>query len=211
MSILLCAATELEIRPTAEFLQKEKLPIEVLVTGVGLAAAMYGITRAILHKRPFVVVQAGVAGALDRTLELGRVVAVRSEFTGDEGVEENGSFRSLFDMGLAGGDQFPYAGRKLLNNGPLIKECGLPLVDGVTVNEISTNSNRIDYYRSMGASSESLEGAALHYAGLMENISFLQLRSFSNFIGERDKSKWMMAEAIANLNLYLQKLIKTLT
>lgn len=211
MSILICAATELEIRPTAEFLQKEKLPVEVLVTGVGLAAAMYGITRAVLHKRPSVVVQAGVAGALDKKAVLGKVVAVRSDFIGDEGVEENGSFRSLFDLGLAGNDQFPYTGRKLVNTGALVERCGLPVVDGVTVNDISTNSNRIDHYRSLGASSESLEGAALHYVALMEDISFLQLRSFSNFIGERDKSKWMMAEAIANLNLYLQKLIKTLT
>lgn len=211
MSILLCAATELEIRPTAEFLRKEGLPVEVVVTGVGLAAAMYRITRAVLDRKPSMVIQAGVAGSLDEKLELGQTVAVRSEIIGDEGVEENGRFRSLFELGLAGPDEPPYTGRKLVNKGYLIEQSGLPLVDGVTVNEISTNRNRIEYYRSLGASSESLEGAALHYVALMENIPFLQLRSFSNFIGERDKSKWMMAEAIANLNLYLQKLIKNLT
>ncbi|HEY0067924.1 MAG TPA: futalosine hydrolase [Flavisolibacter sp.] len=211
MSILLCAATELEIRPTAEFLGNKGLPVEVVVTGVGLAAAVYRITRAALERKPSMMIQAGVAGTLDQKLELGQTVAVRSEIIGDEGVDENGRFRSLFELGLVGPDEFPYAGRKLVNEGPLIGQSGLPLVDGVTVNEISTNRNRIEYYRSLGASSESLEGAGLHYVALMENIPFLQLRSFSNFIGERDKSKWMMAEAIANLNLHLQKLIKTLT
>lgn len=211
MSILLCAATELEIRPTAEFLGNEDLPVEVVVTGIGLAAAVYRITRAVLDKRPSMVIQAGVAGALDNDLVLGQTVAVRSEIIGDEGVEENGRFRSLFELGLAGPDKQPYTGKRLVNDGPLLKQSGLPLVDGVTVNEISTNRERIEYYRSLGASSESLEGAALHYVALMENIPFLQLRSFSNFIGERDKSKWMMAEAIANLNLHLQKLIKTFT
>jgi futalosine hydrolase len=210
MSILLCAATELEIRPTAEFLRKEGLPVEVVVTGVGLAAAVYRITRAALDRKPSVMIQAGVAGSLDPKLELGRTVAVRSEIIGDEGVEENGSFRSLFRLGLAGPDEFPYTGGKLVNGGALIGQTGLPLADGVTVNEISTSRGRIEYYRSLGASSESLEGAALHYVALLEGIPFLQLRSFSNFIGERDKSKWMMAEAIANLNLHLQKLIKTL-
>lgn len=210
MSILLCAATELEIRPTAEFLGKEGIPVEVVVTGVGLAAAMYRITRAALDRKPSMMIQAGVAGALDQKLELGQTVAVRSEIIGDEGVEENGRFQSLFEMGLAGPDEFPFTGRKLVNDGALIRQSGLPLAEGVTVNEISTNRNRIEYYRSLGASCESLEGAALHYVALMEGIPFLQLRSFSNFVGERDKSKWMMAEAIANLNLYLQKLIKTL-
>jgi futalosine hydrolase len=210
MSILLCAATELEIRPTAEFLRNERLAVEVVVTGVGLAAAVYGITRAILDRRPSVVLQAGVAGTLDEKLQLAQTVVVRSEIIGDEGVEENGRFRSLFELGLAGADEPPYAGRKLVNAGLLVERCGLPIVDGVTVNEISTNRERIEYYRSLGASSESLEGAALHYVALMENIPFLQLRSFSNFAGERDKSKWMMAGAIANLNLHLQKLIKTL-
>jgi futalosine hydrolase len=211
MSILLCAATGLEIRPTAEFLRNERLPVEVVVTGVGLAAAVYRITRAVLDRKPSLVIQAGVAGALDEKLELAQTVAVRSEIIGDEGVEENGRFQSLFGMGLAGPDEPPYTGSKLVNDGPLIGRCGLPLVDGVTVNEISTDQDRIEYYRSLGASSESLEGAALHYVALMENIPFLQLRSFSNFIGERDKSKWMMAEAIGNLNLHLQKLIKTYT
>ncbi len=186
------------------------MPVEVVVTGVGLAAAVYRITRAALDRKPSMMIQAGVAGVLDQKLELGQTVAVRSEIIGDEGVEENGRFRSLFELGLAGPDVPPYMGRKLVNDGALIRQSGLPLVDGVTVNEISTSRDRIEYYRSLGASSESLEGAALHYVALMEGIPFLQIRSFSNFIGERDKSKWMMAEAIANLNLYLQKLIKTL-
>jgi futalosine hydrolase len=56
-----------------------------------------------------------------------------------------------------------------------------------------------------------MEGAALHYVALMEKIPFLQLRSLSNFVGERDKNKWLMKEAIINLNLELQSLILKLT
>lgn len=211
MSILLCAATELEIRPTAEFIKNEGLPVEVVVTGVGMTAAMYRIMRAVRERKPLALLQAGVAGTLDESRELGKIVAVQSEIIGDEGVEENGSFLSLFDLELAGADEPPYMGRKLVNKGPLLEQCALPLVEGVTVNEISTHSSRINYYRSLGASSESLEGAALHYIALMENIPFLQVRSFSNYIGERNKSKWMMAKAIGNLNLYLQKQIKNFT
>ena len=53
-----------------------------------------------------------------------------------------------------------------------------------------------------------MEGAAMHYVCLMEKIPFLQLRSISNYIGERNKRKWNMNESIINLNNELIKLIK---
>jgi futalosine hydrolase len=52
-----------------------------------------------------------------------------------------------------------------------------------------------------------MEGAALHYTALMEGVPFLQLRAISNYIGERDKSMWKMAEAVSRLNEELQKLL----
>ena len=45
-----------------------------------------------------------------------------------------------------------------------------------------------------------MEGAALHYTCLMEKIPFIQLRSISNYIAERDKTKWDMKRSIINLN-----------
>ena len=49
MKILLAAATEAEIAPTIEWLRKKEavvLPtVEVLVTGVGLMAATFALTR----------------------------------------------------------------------------------------------------------------------------------------------------------------------
>ncbi|MFZ1371603.1 MAG: futalosine hydrolase, partial [Ferruginibacter sp.] len=58
---------------------------------------------------------------------------------------------------------------------------------------------------------ETMEGAALHYVCLQENIPFLQIRSISNYVGERDKIKWKLKEAIENLNTDLIKLINGLT
>ena len=58
---------------------------------------------------------------------------------------------------------------------------------------------------------ETMEGAALHYVCLQENIPFIQIRSVSNHVGERDKTKWKMKEAINNLNTELSKLINRLT
>jgi futalosine hydrolase len=57
---------------------------------------------------------------------------------------------------------------------------------------------------------ESMEGAALHYVCLMENIPFIQLRSISNYIGERNKKKWDMKDSIVNLNETLISTINNL-
>jgi futalosine hydrolase len=51
---------------------------------------------------------------------------------------------------------------------------------------------------------ESMEGAAFHYVCLSLGVPFLQIRSISNRVGERDKRKWEMKTAIANLNRALE-------
>ncbi len=53
-----------------------------------------------------------------------------------------------------------------------------------------------------------MEGAAFHYVCLQEEVKFLQLRSISNAVGERDKKQWKMKEAIISLNIELDKLVK---
>jgi len=209
MQILLCAATGFEIAPVIEFIGKEKPSnIDVLITGIGLMAATHSLTKAVLTKRPDFILQAGIAGCIDHSLPLTKVVLIENENIGDLGVFENGSFRSLFDMNLLDHDASPWKNGKLSNNVDALKSSGLTIVDGVTVNEISTSAERIQFYRNeLGASAESMEGAALHYVGLMENIRFLQMRSLSNFAGERDKGKWVLQQAIASLNIELQRII----
>jgi futalosine hydrolase len=86
----------------------------------------------------------------------------------------------------------------------LIKQSGLKAVNAVSVNQITTSKQMIESYISkFDPVVESMEGAALHYVCLQEKIPFLQLRSISNYIGERDKKKWKIKDAILNLNLNL--------
>ena len=67
----------------------------------------------------------------------------------------------------------------------------------------------IKFYReTFNPVTESMEGAALHYICLMENVPYIQLRSISNYIGERNKKKWDMQDSINNLNNALIKLIE---
>ena len=206
MQILLCAATEMEIASTIKFLRTKNLPVEVLITGVGLPLAMYELTKKICQNKPQYLVQAGIAGCFSKHLFLGDVVVVKSDTTGDIGVQEKEGFHSVFDLGFADKNKWPWVDGKLTNSRKDYRHIGLQTVDAVTVNEITTHPARINYYTGqLQAAIETMEGAALHYVGLMENIPFVQIRSLSNYVGERDKTKWNLQSAITNLNTELQR------
>src|SRR6476620_8977890 len=116
MHLLLCSATPFEIQPTMHFIKRENLlNVEVLITGVGQMAATYAITQAVLRTKPQFILQAGVAGSLDKNLPLTKIVLVENEVAGDLGVLQQGQFHSLFDLGLVGKDDPPWHEGKLSN------------------------------------------------------------------------------------------------
>ncbi len=206
MEILLIAATNFEIQPTINYLADRDCLIgnnrfEVLITGIGSMSTAYWLTKTIEKKRPGLLIQAGVAGSYSDSYPPGSLVLVNEEVTGDLGVEENNEFKDVFDMGLPQISD-PYTGKNLVNDeGEMLQRYNLPLVKAVTINEITTRPARIQQLQQKYQPVvESMEGAAFHYIALMEKIPYLQLRAVSNMVGERDKSKWKMKEAIQVLN-----------
>lgn len=212
MKILVCAATVMEItaflKEQDHFARKED--IDILITGIGLTATTYHLTRYFSLKKPDLVIQAGVGGCFDKKLALGSVMAIKQETIADESVVELKSLKTLFDLQLVPQNRFPYTKGWLINdNTTLLKKTKLKTVKGISVNEITTSKQKIEFYTKVfNPVVESMEGAALHYVCLMEKIPFVQIRSISNYIGERNKEKWNMKESIANLNKELLNLLK---
>ena len=105
----------------------------------------------------------------------------------------------------------PYTGKNLENKHvELLQQYNLPLVKSVTINEITTRAARIQQLQQKYQPVvESMEGAAFHYVALVEKIPFIQLRAISNMVGERDKSKWKMKDAIQLLNEQLIKMVSS--
>jgi futalosine hydrolase len=203
MRILLAAATPFEIKTTLDGLSTDN--VTHVITGIGLLAAAWSLQTAIRKANPELVIQAGIGGCFDNSLPLGTTVLIGEESIADLGVEEHGQFKTLFDMKLLDAGDPPYTYSRLVN--PYIGKLllpGFPVCTGVSVNEVTTRPERISYliqhYRPVV---ESMEGAALHYVCLQEGIPFLQIRSLSNYIGERDKRLWQMGTAIGSLNTAL--------
>lgn len=217
MYILIAAATHNEVSSTIEWLKMNRgevgaHEIEVLITGIGSAMASYSLTRQLLWRTPELVIQAGIAGSFNANFPPETVVLAKEEVFADLGAYSSEGFDDIFDLGLMAADEQPFDRRILVNpHTNKWHELSLPLVRGATVNNISATKHQIETISTKyGADIESMEGAALHYCCLMENVPFIQLRCISNFAGERDKRNWKIKESISLLNEKLKELINDL-
>ena len=210
MKITIAAATRFEIKE--EWLQNSPHDVQFLYTGVGMLSSAISLTQYVFQQKPDLIIQVGIAGCFDKNIILGDVILIDNEYLGDTGVWENNEWKDLFDLNLQQSDKLPFINKGLPN-----EETGkwnvlhLPEVTGVTVNKITTDVQTDSLLQTKyGAVIESMEGASLHYVCRMFSISFIQVRSLSNYIGERDKAKWKMKEAIENVNEAVRKMIALL-
>ncbi len=208
MRVIITAATNGEWMPSFQKINpayagtNKRFSVGFHESGIGLLASSVSLMKMFVQETPSLIIQVGIAGCFDKKVPLGKVFAVKDDFAGDIGVMENKVWKDLFDLKLDKANDAPYEKKSLPN--PWLSQynlLNLPTKKGVTVNTISTDKNKIDLYSGRyKATLESMEGAALHYMGRDLNIPFIQIRAVSNYVGERNKAKWNMHEAIYNLN-----------
>jgi futalosine hydrolase len=218
MRVIITAATVAEWMPS--FLEmnhlytgeSHRLKVQFHQSGVGMLASAVAITRMVKEDKPDLIIQAGIAGCFDASAALGKVVVIKDESLADMGVEEDGKWKDIFDLKLEKSSYHPFERRKLPN--PWLAKFNLlklPEVSAITINEISTNKERIlQLVKKYDPYTESMEGAAVHYVCREANIPFIQMRAVSNYIGERNKANWKIKEAIDNLNQGLLKYVDKL-
>ena len=211
---LLVSATTFEIRETIQWLDANALHHNVqkpdlLISGIGQLRTAYALQKKISGQRPSLVIQAGFGGAPNPE-DVGKLYAIRSDRVADLGAIDPQGFRDIFELGLDNPDHFPFQ-KGVLNNPHqrLLAWTGLPVSEGVTVNEIKS-ADFAGFQRNGSPVVESMEGAALHYLCLMEKIPFLQIRAVSNVLGDRDKTRWKIDEAAHSLHRALKDIIQKL-
>jgi futalosine hydrolase len=208
MQILVIAATALEIEPFTAINNRS----DVLITGVGVPATMYHLQKRIHQLDYDLIIQAGIAGSFSTEMALGKVVLVKQDCFADLGIEEQGYYTPVFNTAFADKNEFPFDEGWLMNADDNLKYTDLLKVKAITVNKVSDSElQKQQFIGIFNPAIETMEGAALHYICLQEAIPFLQIRSVSNYVGERDKTKWKLKEAIENLNKELATLINDLT
>lgn len=215
MNVLLIVATKQEIKP---FLERDfsGVNLYVCITGVGLVAAAVHATRAIIEHKPDLVIHAGIAGAIDKSLHIAEVVWVEKEFLYDLGVEDHTVFKDVFELSLADKDAFPYQNGwlalpvpELLQ--PIVKQ--IRGVHGISVQKVHGEQKSIEVMkkRHPEAGIETMEGASIHFACLVANVPCLHIRAISNFVEPRNREAWDIPAALKSLDLALNGIFNHLT
>ena len=228
MRILLVAATTFEIKPLIgklelagqqnELFSRYKYKntvLDVLIPGVGMVATAFYLGKQLASEHYDFAINAGIAGTFNKSLVPGSVVNVTEDCIPELGAEDGEHFLSIFELGLSDLDTPPFQNGRLINNSPeavtfinmeYVRK--LPVAKGITSNTIRGSVAGIARIQNLAkADLESMEGAAFFYACMVERVPCLQVRSVSNFVEERDTSKWELSVAIENLNLWLLGLL----
>ncbi len=218
MKILIVSATQFEVKPLLDFLgiamptiginnaniDFEDKDIKVLITGVGMVNTAFMMGRYI-NSLYDMVINVGVCGAFDKQLELGQLVRVTSDVLSEMGAEDGEEFLTYDQLNLPGEHMFS---ENYTISNSLIDS--LKKVKGITVNTVHGNEVNIEkVYQLYHPDIESMEGAAFFAGCERTDNDFLQIRSISNYVEKRDKSKWQMPLAIKNLNDFLINFINS--
>ena len=189
----------------------DKVTVTFRLTGIGATQACHTVTReiflALMEQKPYdFVMDIGIAGSYDmEEFPMGSAAVIKEEHFGDLGFETDNGFKDLFQYGILAKDGMPYT------NGALKREA-LPYPEvenlltkykdgiGITVQTVTGDTEKVAYLvKRYKPHIESMEGAAVYFACIMEKVPFFELRTVSNAVGERDMKKWNIPAALATL------------
>lgn len=223
MKILIVASTIQEVLPFIESAQlKEKTKnklyvgeyklnqIDLLITGIGMVATTYNLTKAFASNSYDLAINIGIAGSFKKYISLGEVVNVEEDRFSEIGVEDGDDFISMDELNL---NNIGTTDCKVKMETPSSKVLKIPKsiknVKGITVNTVHGNEKSISkIVEKYNPDIETMEGAAFMYVCEAENVNFLQIRSISNYVEKRNKEKWNISLAIDNHNYTLLSLLE---
>lgn len=215
---LIVSATRFEVQPLIDrfrikvdkeeglFPGDTQPEVSVLLTGVGMVNTAYYMGKFSGNKFDYLI-NAGVCGAIDKTLSLGEVVNVSCDTISELGAEDDEEFIKYPDLNLGGTHAYENVVQVKSHVLDSIKK-----VSGITVNTVHGNEKSIARMNELyTADVESMEGAAFLRGCADSGSPYIQLRAVSNYVEKRDKSKWQMPLAIKNLNEAVIKLVEELS
>ena len=197
LKILLVSASKMEM------LEIEYSYCDKLVTGVGMVATTFAVTRALQSNNYDLVIDMGIAGSFQQDLKLGDVVQVISDRISELGVENRESFVPANEMKLVSADELFFETNERIP--------GLPTAFGITVNRVHGEASSILKVKmQFSPDVESMEGAAVAYVCQQLGVNWVQIRAISNRVEPRNRDAWNIPLAIEKLHKEVRKYIEDL-
>ncbi len=139
------------------------------------------------------IILAGIAGSFKQGIKIGETVNVKSETFADLGYFENDNLGNFFPLNDWNKDY----GKGIIENPntDLLNTCHLKQVSSNSVNICNIQINGVP-----NADIENMEGAGLFLLFNRLNLPFLEIRSISNHVRNRNKQAWDIPLALENLS-----------
>ena len=188
-------------------------PTDILITGPGMANTIHGLTAYLAQSphRPEIIFDIGIAGAFDRD---GNGPGIGDIVVGSRAVYAHTGVTGAalphqplpFDLipGMTETRQGVYATNPVLVDQwtQLFFQVGLPCHQGpiLTVSAITGTPEAAQELEQVHSPvAEAMEGAGVAHVASLYRIPFLEIRSISNAVGERDKQLWDIPGACRRL------------
>lgn len=181
--IAILAATESEISPVRAFFGDR---FTYVATGIGIASTTIETLAAIDVEKPNLVLQIGIAGAIDRGLAIGQAVVVSRDYIADIGAWRG---ESGFERFATPTFEYPY------------------VVDGFDSVTARTVSTACAPWIEDESQIETMEGAAFMAAAKLRGVRFMQMRVISNYVDE-PRGQWSVDQSIAAIAAAISRLLK---
>jgi futalosine hydrolase len=195
MRVLVVTAVEAERLAVARGLGDRA---DVLIGGVGMAAAAASTARALAAARYDLVLSAGIAGGFDGRAGLGTTVVASRSVAADLGAESPDGFIPLDTLGFGASTVDSDAGAlDLLRRALPAATVG----DVLTVATVTGTAQRAAALlaRYPAAAAEAMEGFGVATAAAQAGAAYAELRTISNAVGPRQRVAWRIGEALTAL------------
>ncbi len=216
MKILIASATETEFSLAKNAYKESRFnsphSIEWINLGVGIVPTVFKLSQHLNSDKPDLIINVGIAGAIDYSLQLCETVCVQRDEFYHWGVEDQDSFIDIFSLGLVQANEKPFKDGKLYESIDYLKErlVNIKKVNAITVQKVHGNELSISELQRncTDVHTESMEGAAVFYVAGMLDIPAIQIRSISNYVEPRNRNAWKIQDSISSLNDLLISILK---
>ncbi len=179
---------------------------DLIITGPSVINTAHALTVAIEKNKPKIILQAGIAGIFKESkLNIGDIAIASEARYIHTGVESPSYYATPDMLPFDLIDKTPssksgvytldsnYADKanQILLKSDFSKNHSILKGPIITVSTITSTQKTTDHiYNTYSPLMEAMEGAASAHVASLYDIPFLEIRSGSNFVGERDKKKW---------------------
>ncbi|MEI6817061.1 MAG: futalosine hydrolase [Bacteroidota bacterium] len=201
-------------KPNLKHYHFQGAKIDMLITGVGMVATTYQLTKILSNDFYTAVYNIGICGCFNRTIPLGTVLNISSDSFPELGAEDGPEFISAFEIGLIEKNEPPFKNGLLYSyHPPQVKTSNnLKQVHGITVKKVHGKEESINETINVyHPDTESMEGAAFLYVCLKEQVPCAQIRAVSNYVERRNRDAWQIETAIENLTHVVMDMLTEIT